>query len=259
MEKHEIAIQKFIDEMDYKENEHVLGAFFYGSYLTGLYHDKSDIDMHIIVDDSNPYHLIRGNKWVDGFRIEYFEKPIHDLYLSIKNDFEIRSAAWKAIIGTSKILFDKNNQLKQLQEYALEIYKQPLPKLSENEAMERVSILNNRMEKLEMFVHTPDFISLYYLTLEKIRKFYHDLSGLAKINTTKLSRIYNDEAYRMSYNGWEIPEEKFISLYQDALYDVSSSNEVKLEKIKALYEYARREISLGEDYRIPIKSRNLSR
>ncbi len=36
MEIYEIAIERFIEDMGYKENEHVLGAFFYGSYLTDL-------------------------------------------------------------------------------------------------------------------------------------------------------------------------------------------------------------------------------
>lgn len=36
MEKYELAIQKFIKDMGYLENNHVLGAFFYGSYLTDL-------------------------------------------------------------------------------------------------------------------------------------------------------------------------------------------------------------------------------
>ena len=256
MEKHEIAIQKFIGEMGYKENEHVLGAFFYGSYLTGLYHDKSDIDMHIIFDASNPYHLIRGNKWVNGFRVEYFEKPIEDLYLSVNNDFEKRNVAWKAIIGTSKILFDKNDQLKLLQEYTFNKYSNPLPKLSLNEALAEVYILSNRIQKLKMYVYSPQFVHLYHLTIEKIMKFYHDFCGLARISTTKVYKMYTDEKTKKSY---KIPENEFIDRYLNTMCDCYSPHEVKLEKIKALYEYARRDISLGEDYRIPIKSRNLSR
>lgn len=246
MEKHEIAIQKFIDEMGYKENEHVLGAFFYGSYLTGLYHDKSDIDMHIIFDDSNPYHLIRGNKWVNGFRVEYFEKPIEDLYLSVNNDFEKRNVAWKAIIGTSKILFDKNDQLKLLQEYTFNKYSNPLPKLSLNEALAEVYILSNRIQKLEMYVQTSQFVHLYHLTIEYIMRFYHDYSGLARFNTTKIYKMYTNEEYRKSYNGFEIPEKEFVEMYLDTICDCYNSNEVLLEKLKELYYYVIKDISLSD-------------
>lgn len=54
-------IEKFIADRKYLENKHVLGMFFYGSYLTGLNHKDSDIDLHIIFDDTDPKHLIRGS------------------------------------------------------------------------------------------------------------------------------------------------------------------------------------------------------
>ncbi len=36
-------IEKFIADRKYLENKHVLGMFFYGSYLTGLNHKDSNI------------------------------------------------------------------------------------------------------------------------------------------------------------------------------------------------------------------------
>lgn len=259
MEKYEIAIQKFIQDMGYLENEHVLGAFFYGSYLTGLQHEGSDIDMHIVFDNTNPLHLFRGNKHYEDIKIEYFEKPIHDLYLSLDNAIQTRNVAWFSILGTSKILFDKKEELQKLQKYALEVYQEPLAKLDENTAKEHVSIINNRMEKLEKCVEDNSlmFTHLYHVTIEKIRKFYHEISGLPIVSTTKVERIYTDEKYRLSYNGFEAPEQTFIEMYLDACYDIESSNEVKLEKVKALWNYAKRDIELGHDYRILIRSRNL--
>lgn len=59
--------------MGYRENSHTLGILFYGSYLYGLDNENSDIDLHIIYDDSNQ-KLIRGNTYIDDTRIEYFEK-----------------------------------------------------------------------------------------------------------------------------------------------------------------------------------------
>lgn len=70
MGKYKIAIKRLIEDMGYKENEYVLGAFFYGSYLTGLQNEGSDIDMHIIFDNTNPLHLIRANKYYDDIIIE---------------------------------------------------------------------------------------------------------------------------------------------------------------------------------------------
>ena len=53
-----------------------------------------------------------------------------------------------SIIGTSKIIFDKTGELKKLQKYTLNKFSKPLPPLEKEDAREYVSILNNRMEKL---------------------------------------------------------------------------------------------------------------
>lgn len=252
-------IEKFIADRKYLENKHVLGMFFYGSYLTGLNHKDSDIDLHIIFDDTDPKHLIRGSQYIDGIQVEYFEKPLNDLYLSVDNDFENRNAAWLSIVGTSKIIFDKTGDLKKLQEYTISKFKKPLPKLDDDTAKEYVSIINNRMEKLKQSLdnNIPNFTHLYHLTIEKIRKFYHNINGLALVSTSKVFRIYTDEKYRASYSGYAIPEQEFIDLYIDAITDTNSPIEIKFQKVKNLYEYAKRNIDFNEkEHRILIKSRN---
>lgn len=258
MENYIKAIYDFINEMGYLTHEHVLGAFFYGSYLTGLNHKNSDIDIHIVLDNADENHLIRGVKFNRGIKIEYFEKPIKDLYLSVDNGFENRNVAWLPIIGTSKIIFDKTGDLKKLQEYTVAKFKNPLPKFDDNTAQEYVSIIDNRMEKLEnsLTENNPNFNHLYHLTIEKIRKFYHNLNGLALVNTSKVFRIYTDERYRASYSGYDIPEQDFIDLYIDAITDTTSPAQIKFQKAKNFYEYAKRNISLDKEYRILIKSRN---
>ena len=119
----EEKILTFINEMGYLNNEHVLGILFYGSFLTGFNTDKSDIDLHIIFDDSDPTHLIRGNKIIDETRIEYFEKPLGDILLTIEEDYENQNNASVSIFGKSKIIYEKDKQLKNLQNYVLNKFK----------------------------------------------------------------------------------------------------------------------------------------
>lgn len=255
----EAIIKKFIKSMEYLENNHVLGVFFYGSFLTGYNNKKSDIDLHVIFDDEDSKHLIRGTKYIDGIRIEYFEKPISDLYLSVDNDYLNQNNALLSIIGTSKIIFDKNGELKKLQEYALNKFSKPLPALEKEDAREYVSILNNRMEKLNKAFEddSPYFFHLYHLTLEKIRKFYHRLNGLPEVQTSKVFRVYTDENYRKSFYKENIPEQEFIDLYLDAIADSSLNKTNMINKANQLYAYARRNVELeDEEYRILIKSRN---
>ena len=258
MTKIESIIYKFINNMKYLENEYVLGMFFYGSYLTGYNSKGSDIDLHVIFDNSNPKHLIRGNAYIDGIRIEYFEKPIQDVYLFVDYNYLNQNNALLSIIGTSKIIFDKTGELKKLQEYTKTKYSKPLPPLETDDAREYISILNNRMEKLRKAYenNNPYFLHLYHLTLEKIRKFYHKANGFPEVQTSKVFRIYTDEEYRKSFYKENIPEKEFIIMYLDAITN-NENNNIKMEQIENLFKYAKRNVSLDEkEYRILIKSRN---
>lgn len=255
----EDKISSFIKDMGYLNNEHVLGVFFYGSYLTGLNTDNSDIDLHIIFDNEEPDHLIRGNKVVDGTRIEYFEKPIDDIYQTVNEDYINQNNATLTIFGTSKIIYAKDTQLKQLQEYVINKFSNPLPPLSDDEAKEQVSILNNRMEKLEKYAETnnPYFEHLYHLTIDKIRRFYHNLMGISRIETSKGFRIYTDEKYRNAFCINNIPEKNFIEMYFKLISDASLNKIQKYNLLNKMYEFTKRNVILKNDYRIFIKSRNI--
>lgn len=255
----EDKILSFIRDMGYLNNKHVLGVLFYGSYLTGLNTDNSDIDLHIIFDNEDPNHLIRGNKIVDGTRIEYFEKPIDDIYQTVNEDYMNQNNATLTIFGTSKIIYEKDNQLKRLQEYVINKFSNPLPPLSDDEAKEQVSILNNRMEKLEKYAETnnPYFEHLYHLTIDKIRRFYHNLMGFPRIETSKGFRIYTDEKYRNAFCINNIPEKIFIEMYFKLISDVGFNKIQKYNLLNKMYGFTKRNVTLENDYRIPIKSRNV--
>ena len=255
----EDTIYNFIKKMGYIENYHVLGIYFYGSYLTGYNHPGSDIDLHVVFDNLDPKHIVRGNERIDGIRIEYFEKPLRDIYQSIDNDFEEQNNAWLPIIGKSRIILDKTGALEMLQEYAVKKFEKPLPPMQPNKAKEKVSILDNRMEKLEMAARNndPGFTHLYHLTIEKIRKFYHKLKGYPEVSTTKVERVYEDETYRKSFDKIDIPEQEFVDMYLSLITDETSDKQTKYNNIRRFYEYATRDVELNRDsYRILIESRN---
>jgi len=257
MEKYLIAVFKFIDKMKYLENNHILGIIVYGSYVTGYNNKNSDIDIHIIKDDSDD-KIYRGVSTVDGFKIEYFEKPISDIYLSIENDFETNENAYQVIIGYGKVLYDRNCEISKLQSYILEKYSQPLPALSGDDAKEMAVIIDNRMIKLRSMLENnkPEFIYNYYLVVDKIRKFYSRLCGCANIPVDKAFKIYTDEKYRESFGQNVIPDEDFLNIYFNAVTNMGT-NEEKMDIVTELYNYAIRNLEINpNDYRILIKSRN---
>jgi len=116
------------------------------------------------------------------------------------------------------------------------------------------------MEKLEKACLDDNlyFYHLYHLTIEKIRKFYHRLNGIPELQTSKVFRVYTDEKYRKSFYKDNIPEKEFIDMYFDAICDNNLDKEIKLEKVQSLFDYAKRNVSLNDDYRILIKSRNIN-
>ena len=93
MEKYIAAAYAFMNEMKYFDNPRVLGVVVSGSYTTGYQRKGSDIDIHVVMKTglmeriTKNFKIYRGVKIVDGFKVEYFEKPISDLYKSAKNDF----------------------------------------------------------------------------------------------------------------------------------------------------------------------------
>lgn len=253
------TILKFIKDMDYINNKHVLGIFFYGSYLTGFNSKDSDIDLHIIFDNDDPKHLIRGNKVVDGIRIEYFEKTIGEVYKVIENDYNNQSNAPLLIFGNTSIVYSKDNQLKELQEYVINKFSSSLPPLNEEEAKEQIAIIDNRMEKLRNYAYTDNlyFEHLYYLTIDKIRRFYHRLKGISFVEASKCLKLYKNDEYRKSFHIDNLPEETFINMYFKALESTSNNKVYRYRLINALYNFTKRNVDFdSSDYRIHIKSRN---
>lgn len=253
-------IDKFINKMGYRDNIHYLGIYFYGSSLTGFNNQSSDIDLHVIFDNSDREHIYRGIHYIDGVKIEFFEKNINDLYLSIRNDIKERNGSWYSMIGTSKIIDAQTSKLKKLQEYTLKVYKNGLPKMEEQDIMEYIAIINNRMEKLrQLYMNDdPSFYSLYYVTIEKIRRFYHSINGYPKINTSKIYKVYKNDEYRKTYFPGDFVSDDFKNMYFNLIETASRNKKELFHNLEKFYFYVKdgRELPKG-NYRIKIKSRNL--
>ena len=249
------AITKFIEKMGYTSNEHFLGAIVYGSSLTGLNTETSDIDLHIIFDNSDPNKIIRGESLVDGKKIEYFEKTIEDVYLMAENEFANQNNASYSIIGKGEIVYERKGALTNLQKYVINRFKDNLPPLDIDEAREQISIIDNKIQKLENLAKndSPYFNHLYHIVLEKMRKTHHRIIGISKIPTSKVHKIYTDEAYRKSTYKTN-PAQDFVEDYLNLVTQGKDKKQM-LESLKSFYNKVKQNIELGDEYRIPIKSK----
>lgn len=257
MEDYKKALSTFIEKKGYLNNKDVLGIVLYGSYTTGFNHTKSDIDIHVIMSN-NVEQLVRGAEMQDGFKIEYFEKPIHDLYESADNDFVTQNNALVPIVGHGIILFDRYGEIANLKNYILNKFSTPLPPLSGDDAKEMAVIIENRITQLEVMFNSSriDFNHNYHLLIEKIRKFYSRLCGCPDIPVAKAFKIYTNEKYRESFCKSIIPDAEFIDMYFKAI-TCDENEKQKLEHVYNLYKYSIRALDIDpNNYRILIKSRN---
>ena len=83
MQDFEKAVNTFIGSLDCKDQ--IIGAIICGSYVTGNPSDHSDIDLHLLLDESCDRRE-RGNTYVDGFLIEYFLNPVRQHYRYAEED-----------------------------------------------------------------------------------------------------------------------------------------------------------------------------
>lgn len=257
MDKYLDIINKFILSMGYLDDIHFLGIYFYGSCLTGFNNKDSDIDLHVIFDNSDLKHIFRGVSYIDGIRIEYFEKCISDVYLSVKNDIHECNWSWYSMIGKSYIVCDKNDELKKLQEYTVSVY-EDIPSMDEEDIYEKISIIDNRMSKLKKLLDedSPNFYSLFYITVEKVRRFYHSIHGFPKINTSKIYKIYKNDEYRKSYFPKEFVSSEFKNIYLSIIESTDLDKKKLFNLLEKLYLYVLDARKLDKEFRIHIKSRN---
>lgn len=260
MKKFEITIEKFLEKYNFKNQEDVLGILLYGSYAVGNYNKRSDLDILVIRNNDNPETLYRGLIKINGYYIEWFEKPIADLYENANNDYKYYNNASVSVIVDGKILYQKNEEVDKLKSYIKDLFSKDFIPIEDNIAIELIAILNNRMKSLKKMYkeNNPFFNNLYFLTLDKIRKLYHKLNQIPEIQTSKIYKIYTDQASRDIYNIKEVPGKKFMNLYFKAIKP-GLTNKEQFDLISKIYSYTKKDLNLNDrEFRIIIKSKNLN-
>lgn len=191
-----------------KNNEQVLGVLFYGSRNYNTNNQNSDIDLLIVTDSYNNY---KGVTYVDGIKIEYFEKNIYDLIEKIDNLEENNDHSLVSIFLNGTIIFSKNQTLELLKEEIISridlLKKNKKKKGSTPLLNEFLNFFNGLNEKNNFY----DYI--YHNLLENIRKVYHKENGYSSIPSMKTYELYNDIDYARKYYCVDLPDEDFINMY----------------------------------------------
>lgn len=239
------VINTFLNDNGYYNDRDVEGVVFYGSYQTRTSTKNSDVDLIIIYKNSSKRTTIKGYKDFENYKFEYFERTLENLYERVEYDFNNFEDTLVSAIGYGDIIIDNYGNIKKLQKFIIEKYKNGLPKLNDKDSLYYAKELQKSIVKLDNMKKTNDlyFVMFYNITLEKIRLFYHKLNGFSNISTSKVYKIYTNERIRDAQHKI-IPEKSFIELYIKCIENISYEN------IEKLYKYAIRKLKNVDFYNV---------
>ena len=222
-------LEKFISE--YKEKEEVIGAVLCGSYATGNFTKRSDIDVHIITKEIS--HKQRGNVIIDGIMIEYFMNPLSEIYNYLENDFKNkRRVADANMFANGVILFDKTGEIEKLKEESKKYYELDFDDPDVNTMMCNNYSCWDLMDEINDKIDNNDnYELLYWMLLKELISNYYYKNKISTVPFTKIEKIYRDIEYREKYHLKNIPPQEFIDIVLN-VFDNKS-----YDSIKTLYDY----------------------
>lgn len=239
MQKWEKTLQKFLKK--YEVKPYFEGALLCGSYATGNQNQFSDIDVHILISDTQNWRE-RGMVHKDGFLIEYFINPIKKIHQEFREDYSNGGNASANMFGYGKILLDKNGFVKKLKTEALKFLEKTPVKTSPNKLALDFYGAWDLMDELKSAVaEKRGFDLIYHELIKKLLTIHFKLNGIPKISLAKTEKILSNPKFAQQYHIQKLPDKKFTTLFLSAL------NNRKLDTIQKLYSFV---MSKSDDFDI---------
>ncbi len=234
MENWEKALYKFLTK--YRNKPYFEGAILCGSYATGNQNKFSDIDVHIIISNTQKWRE-RGNVEIDGFLMEYFINPVQQIQEEFKSDIPRGRIHCANMFAFGKILLDKHGYLKQLQHEAQVFFKKRLPKYKKSDLKFDIYGVWSLMDELNSLSDEKKSVYLVYnKLLENLMLLYFKNNRIPKISLTKIEKILGETAFTERYHIQKLPDKKFTKLFLDALHGQN------VQSIQKLYDFVIRDL-----------------
>jgi len=208
-------LNTFLANFEYTND--ATGILVCGSYITGSPTSHSDLDVHIVLDDTANYRE-RGNKIIDGLLIEYFANPPKQIHQYFEEDIHDRSLMSQTQFATGKILLDKEGQVKALKQKAqtmiADFYTASSTPLLELDKY----FLWDMQDDLQDAHKTsrPDFDFIYYTRLDMLLAKYMGSINRPYNSKTILGNI-TDPVVREKYLLRELPDPNISKLIAAAI------------------------------------------
>lgn len=251
-------IVKFLEKYIYPrllDKDNLLGVIVYGSATTGYFDKNSDIDILILLNVAE--NSIRGVKYVDETKIEYFIKPIEKFLSEGVSFTNSNCPSHIALNQNCQILYGKADFIKNILNADNQFYNKNHKKPKINYLQKLVQI-DNRISSLKNIYERcgNEFEMVYYNILEMIRTLHSAHNDEADIPFVKAYRVYNDKNYYDKYVGKNagnvIPNQEFVNKYNKCIED-KESRESMLKNLISLYQYEKQDYKINpKDYELTI-------
>lgn len=249
-------IDKFLVKHIYPritDKNNLLGVIVYGSATTGYLGKNSDVDVIILLNESK--NTIRGVKFVDGVKVEYFIKPLEKFLSESINFTNINCPSHIALNQNCEILYGKKDFIRDLLNADNEFYNNHHKKPQINFLLKLVQI-DNRISSLKNIYEREgkEFDVVYYNILEMIRSLHTAHNGEADIPFVKAYRLYTDSDYYKKYVGENaknvIPNSEFVERYIKCVEE-KGDRETMMKNLYELYFYEKQFYNINpKDYEL---------
>ena len=208
-------LDTFMENFEYKAD--VVGILVCGSFVTGNPSSRSDLDVHIILDEAVDYRE-RGNKVVDGLLIEYFANPPRQIRSYFKEDYQAISPHSQTQFATGEILLDITGVVAELKREAVAMmalnFEDVEPRADELGKYGIWDMLDDLQDLYENERACFDFV--YYSNLDKLISIYMQQIKQAYDKKIILGHITSD-VVRKKYLLNELPDENVKKLIQTCI------------------------------------------
>ncbi len=229
MKNWEKALAKFLKK--YETDPCFEGAVLFGSYARGTQNEFSDIDVHILISDTQNYRE-RGVVDTDGFLIEYFINPLKQIRKEFHSDYFQGANTDAIMFAGGKILSDKNGNVGNLQDEAVSFLNKPLRKKKKEDVLYDLYSAWDLMDKLNSLAREGEPLAIvYYELAKKLSNLYFKIKGIPSISLTKTEKLFTNSDFAKKCNVKKLPDKRFISSYLSAVHGVD------ILKMQKLYDF----------------------
>lgn len=229
MDNWKIALETFLK--DWQGRDDVVGALVCGSYVTGNPSKRSDIDVHIVLENDVTWRE-RGNQIIDGFLIEYFANPPGQIRRYFQDDFKKRRTMSMVQFQTGKILFDYTGIINDLKLEAhawlgkkYETINKTVLEIKKYGLWDTLDNMKDCYEK-----GRGDFTFVYHNALAYLFMEYGQFLTIDMIPSYQIHAYLGDPIYLQKYMKPAFPDERFKHIFLHAMQESNA------QKMMELYE-----------------------